>query len=128
MATKIVSFFDTEADLDKALNTIYSMDIEGKNVTIVRGENQIDPVPAIVVPLVPPATSGGQFPANQAAATVVASGAFSDLNFGPEERDYYQKVANEGATVVFVTAADEQANAVMDTLKHGGATRVEALR
>ena len=129
----VVSVFNEQSNLDEALKSLYNSGIEADNVVIMRdvgaeGDGAVDHsdtsdlvLPAIA--LYRPNTGGT---VRGSAAPLILG--IEDLDIDDEVYEYYQRIADDGAVVVFVDVDnDETARNVDAMLQKYHPTRLDRL-
>jgi hypothetical protein len=129
----VVSVFDEQSDLDEALKSLYSNGVVEDNVAIMRnigteGDGLVDRsdtadfvFPAVA--LYRPNTGGT---ARGTAAPFILG--TDDLDIDDEVYEYYQRIADDGAVVVFVEVENDETARNVDTmLQKYHPTRVDRL-
>jgi hypothetical protein len=120
--TILAGIFHSEADLDRALNTLYSHDIPSKNVTLLHRD---DERPAPVVGLGSAPGSGTQ--AGTTPGALWPAGVLDDLKVPSEPLSYYRRAVNEGAKIVLVQAEEDQVDMIDTAFKEANASRIDHL-
>lgn len=128
----IVGVFDSEAGLTDVLNELYSHDIDGKAVTMMRdtgkrGDSQIEDsrVNPLPVPMIIP--GGNITVSNQAAPAVypIMPDVVRGLDIGGEVIDYYRQVADKGGVVTFVEVDSDREALVMNIMNKNRPVRLD---
>jgi hypothetical protein len=117
----IVSVFNEQSNLDEALESLYNTGIEADDIVIMRdagleGDGVVDrnDTTDLVLPAVAlyrPNTGGT---ARGGAAPFVLGAEHLDID--DEAYEYYQRIADDGAVVVFVEADDDEVATNVDSM------------
>jgi hypothetical protein len=121
--TILAGIFHSEADLDRALNTLYSHDIPSKKVTLLHRND--DEAPAPIVGLGSAPGSGTQ--AGTTPGALWPAGVMDEFSVPSEPMSYYRRAVNEGAKIVLVQAEDDQVEMIDTAFKEANASRIDHL-
>jgi hypothetical protein len=124
--TILAGIFHSEADLDRALNTLYSHDIPSKKVTLLHRKDETDkesPTPIVGLGSAPGSgTQAGMFP-----GAMWPAGVLEELNVPSEPLSYYHRAVREGAKIVLVHAEEDQVEMIDTAFKEANASRIDHL-
>ena len=120
----LAGVFATEADLRHALLELNKVPIISEDIALLRPPLSPQTIQNVMPPVPPPPGVSNALPVMPDLATL-ASGSMENVRIAKEERERYDRIASEGATIAFVWIEPDKAEAAQTAMR--AATQIDDL-